>query len=227
MKAVFITGTDTGVGKTLVTGLAARGLSDLGRSVVTQKWIETGASGFSKDVSEHLRIMGRKKTEFREVKAYMSPYAFRPASSPHLAAAVEGRRVNVDKIKEAFERLNARYEHVLAEGAGGALVPYNKEEIIIEIAKELGLPALIVSANRLGAINHTLLTVEAVRRRGMKIAGIVFNNMDIPADRAILKDNEDTIKRISGVHETATLPFVTKKTDLAKAGRDLAKLLLQ
>jgi dethiobiotin synthetase len=226
MKAIFITGTDTGVGKTLVTGLMAGSLAETGHSVTTQKWVETGTPGLSRDVSEHLRLMGRKKKDVKDEMPHMSPYTFRFASSPHLAAAMVKKRINVDKIKEGLDHLSKRYEYVLAEGAGGALVPYNKEELVLDIANELGMPVVIVASNRLGAINHTLLTVEALRARHMEILGIVFNNMDIKANRNILKDNVDTIKRLSGVHNTVTLPFVTKKTDLSGIKKDLGGLLL-
>ncbi|MEE8359886.1 MAG: dethiobiotin synthase [Candidatus Omnitrophota bacterium] len=208
MKGIFITGTDTGVGKTLVTGLLARYLLDKGYDCITQKWVETGTSGFSKDVNRHLKLMGRKRQDVKDLLKYISPYSFRFPSSPHLAADLEERRICERKIKESFRFLSKKFDRVLVEGAGGVLVPYRRDKFIIDIAKDLNLPVLIVAGNRLGAINHTLMTVESLRKRGMRIKGIVFNSIDIGANRNIINDNIDTIKRLSGVDNTALLPFL-------------------
>ena len=208
MKGIFITGTDTGVGKTLVTGLLGRYLLDKGYDCITQKWVETGTIGFSKDVDRHLKLMGRKRRDVKDLMEHISPYNFQFPSSPHLAADLEEGRICEHKIRESFQFLSKRFDRVLVEGAGGALVPYKEDRFLIDIAKDLSLPVLIVAGNRLGAINHTLMTVEALKKRGMYIMGIVFNSIDIGANRNIIHDNIDTIKRFSGVDNTALLPFL-------------------
>lgn len=196
MKAIFVTGTDTGVGKTVVTGLLARSLLDEGLNVITQKWIQTGSKGFPEDIDTHLKLMGKKKSDIKKYLSFVCPYNFRFASSPHLAARLEKRRINKEKIKKSFKFLQKTHDFVIVEGIGGALVPYNRKRLVIDIAKELNLPVLIVAENRLGAINHVLLTVEAVKNRGMDIIGIIFNARHKRTDKKILQDNIRIIKRL-------------------------------
>jgi len=206
MNAVFVTGTDTGVGKTAITGLLARSLSEQGYNVITQKWVETGTKGFSRDVSMHLRLMGKKKKDIKAYLPYVCPYTFPFASSPHLASRLEKRVISVRKIKESFNHLRKEFDIVIVEGVGGALVPYNNKRLVIDIAKELGLPVIIVVGNKLGAINHTLLTIEALQRRGMKIIGIVINNLH-RENKIILDDNVKIIKQLTGIRVIETIQY--------------------
>jgi len=203
MRGIFIAGTDTGVGKTIVTGLLARYLSTEGYSVITQKWVETGTRGLSKDIDMHLKLMGKRKKNVEDLLPHMSPYVFRFASSPHLAAQLEGKRIDAGRIKKSFEFLKKRHDFVIVEGIGGALVPYNRRRLVIDIAKELKLSVIIVAENKLGAINHTLLTIEAIKKRNMKLIGIIFNNWRRKTDKRILSDNIRIIKRwIAGLKKT-------------------------
>jgi len=198
MKGVFVTGTDTGVGKTIVVGLLAKYLSDNGFNVVTQKWVQTGSRDFSgSDVAEHIRLMGSGGAALRRYQKYMLPYLYTPPVSPHLASQLENRRTVSCKIKKYYSFLSRKFDFVIVEGVGGALVPYDKKNLVIDIARELSLPVLVVAQNKLGAINHTLLTIEALRRRKRKILGIVFNNIK-KEDRRILKDNPEIVKTLSG-----------------------------
>lgn len=208
MKNIFITGTDTGSGKTVVTGLLARFLLDNGLRVITQKWIETGSKGFSRDAGLHLKLMGRKKQEARDYLPYISPYTLKFSSSPHLAASLEGKTIDIRRIKRSFRLLSEKFDRVIVEGIGGALVPFNEKRLVIDIAGELNLPVLIVADNKLGAINHTLLTIEAIRRRKMKIIGIIFNNRSRPTQKTILRDNPRIIKILTKVEILGELPFV-------------------
>ncbi len=216
MKAIFITGTDTGVGKTIVTGLLGRYLLDNGCSVITQKWIETGTSGFSKDIDMHLKLMGRKRRDIKDYLPFVCLYTFKFASSPHLAARLENKTITARRIKKAFGLLKRKHDLTIVEGTGGTLVPFNKKRLVIDIAKELGLPVLIVAENRLGAINHTLLTVEAVKKRGMKIVGIIFNNIEKGRDKEILKDNVDIVRALTGERVLGVLTRTKDKKKLYK-----------
>lgn len=195
MKGIFVTGTDTGVGKSVVTGLIARRLQDEGHSVITQKWIETGTKGFSKDITKHLRMMGRRKRDVEHLSKHLCPYSFKFPSSPHLAARLEKKKISAQRIKGSFRYLQKKFDYVIVEGAGGALVPYSPKKLLIDIAKDLGLPVVIVAENKLGAINHTLLTIEALRKRRMKISGVIFNNWRGRSSKRILDDNMDIVKK--------------------------------
>ncbi|NQT32407.1 MAG: dethiobiotin synthase [Candidatus Omnitrophica bacterium] len=206
-KGIFITGTDTGVGKTVVTGLLGRYLLDEGVNAVTQKWIQTGCDSVSEDIIAHEKLMGEGSGRFKEFYPDMAPYIFKYPASPHLAASLEGENIDPVKITGSFYRLSDKFDIVLAEGAGGVMVPLNGEMTISDIAGELKLPVLIVAENRLGAINQTLLTVEAVRVRNLKILGIVFNRPSSSGDEFILNDNLKIIEKLSGERVFGELPY--------------------
>jgi dethiobiotin synthetase len=195
MNGIFVTGTDTGVGKTVVTGLLAKFLIDKGYKVITQKWIQTGAKRFSPDIAEHLRLMGVKKPPAG--KNLLSPYIFKRPHSPHLAARLEGRTISIAKIERSFKILSKRFDIVIVEGTGGALVPINNKDLIVDIARRLKLPVLIVVDNRVGAINHAMLTIEAIKKRRMKIIGLIFNNKNKLEDKVVLRDNPKIIRKLT------------------------------
>ena len=206
MKGIFITGTDTGVGKTVIAGLLAKYLRKAGYKIITQKWIQTGSPGFaSSDVMTHLLIAGfdRKKTQKHLNR--MLPYAFKTPCSPHLAARIKKRKIDPGKIIKSFRLLSREFDFVIVEGVGGALVPFDKKSLVIDIAKKLDLAVLIVAQNKLGAINHTLLTIEALRKRGLRILGLVFNNIK-SEKRYILEDNPRIIKALTGEKILGILP---------------------
>lgn len=223
VKGIFVTGTDTNVGKSIVCGLLGRYLIDQGYNVITQKWVETGCKSSSNDLKCHLRLMKRGRKDIDGLMRYRSPYTFSLASSPHLASCQEKRSISKNKIKNSFRYLAKRFDIVITEGAGGALVPFNKRDFLIDIAKELKLPVLIVVANRLGAINHTLLTIEAIKSRKMKIKGIIFNNQSKKTSKIILKDNPRIVKTLTGQKILGILPYSKDETLLYKAFIPMAK----
>lgn len=216
MSGIFVTGTDTGVGKSVVTGLLARYLLERGRSVITQKWIQTGSSNGDSplrgqaplplDIQEHLKIMGVKRGEVEDYLDFICPYNFKFAASPHLASRIEGKRINKGKIIRSFKFLSGKFNFVIVEGLGGALVPFDHSHLLIDIVKELSIPVLIVSRNKLGTINHTLLTIEALRKRKLKIAGVLFNNPR-RENKDILKDNPRIVEEISREKLLGALPW--------------------
>lgn len=207
MKAIFVTGTDTGVGKTLICGYLARFLQEKGYKVITQKWIQTGAmTNFSSDINLHLKIMGKHKNHIKDYLDLVCPYKFRLAGSPHLASKIENKRINPRKIIQSFRLLSEWFDFVIVEGIGGLLVPFNKKHLVIDMIKDLKLPILIVAQNKLGAINHTLLTIEALKKRKLNILGIVFNNPK-KENKIILRDNPQIVKAISKEKIFGVLPW--------------------
>ncbi len=205
MRSIFITGTDTSVGKTVVTGLLGKYLKDNGVKVTTQKWIQTGCIDVSEDVRDHLRLMG-ESGEDGSMGARM-PYILKYPASPHLAAKLDGVKIDVDRIKSALDELCCDNDIVLVEGAGGILVPVNEKVLTIDIVKDLAMPVILVAENRVGAINQTLLTVEALKRRDMNLLGIVFNRLSPQGDDTILEDNKHIIEKISGVKVLGELEY--------------------
>ncbi len=229
MKAIFITGTDTGVGKTVVTGLLARYLSENGYSVITQKWVQTGSGrACPADIKEHLRFMVKDKADIKNYLSYIAPYTFNPACSPHLASKMEGKKIDSGKIKADFKFLSRRFDFVIVEGIGGALVPFSNKRLVIDIVKELKLPVLLVIGNKLGAINHALLAIEALKSRGLKIIGLVFNNL-YSGQKYILKDNPAIVSKLSRQKTLGVLPKLGSPNSLYKkflpVGRRILKSL--
>lgn len=206
MTSFFVCGTDTGVGKTVITGLLAKTFLDEGYSVITQKWVQTGSKGFPQDIATHLKLMGKTKKYVKGLTDLVCPYVFKYPASPHLAAKLEGKKIEVRKIKSTYKKLCGMFDVVIVEGVGGALVPLNEKTILLDVVKELKIPVILVVGNKLGAINHSLLTAEAIKKRGLKIAGVVFNETE-KSGRKIKKDNADIVMRCLGLKDPVVLPY--------------------
>jgi len=209
MKDIFIAGTDTGVGKTIITGLLGRFFLDSGLDVITQKWVETGRS----DIKTHIRLMKKKPPV---PISYLCPYSFKFPASPHLSARLSNKKINVNVIKDKFLFLKEGFSIVLVEGTGGILTPITEKTLILDIVKGLSLPVLLVSKNKLGTINHTLLSLEALRARNIKILGLIFINA-LKEKGEILEDNPRIIEKLTKVNILGILPFIKEKEKLYKA----------
>jgi len=216
MKAVFVGGTDTGVGKTLVAGLLANHLQKAGLRVVTQKWVQTGKAGGADDVRAHLRLMGRESGAFRSWARDQVPYSFQFPASPLLASRLEGRGVSPAVIRGAFRRLAKNFDVVVVEGVGGLLVPCAPGCLQTRLVRELGLPVLLVAGNRLGAINQTLLSLEALASRRIRSLGVVFNCIDSRLHPAIARDNPRMVESFSGKKVLGVLPWTRNRGTLAR-----------
>ncbi len=213
MPAIFITGTDTGVGKTVVCGLLAGYLRAQNQSVVTQKWIQTGED---RDLNEHARWAGGEEASWADHAADRNPLCYTLPASPHLAARQDGTTIESARLRQAFQRLDRLYDWVVVEGIGGLLVPLDEQSLVVDVAQELALPTLIVVANRLGAINHSLLTVEALQRRQMPILGLVFN--DVPGEHpTIAADNPRIVSQHTKLPILGSLPRSAHVTVLQHA----------
>ncbi len=216
MKGIFITGTDTGVGKTVVAGLLAGAFARYG-NVITQKWVQTGCIGNSTDIEIHNQLSGIVPDT--ELTAVVNPYCFTLAASPHLAAEAEGGIIDTEHIKHTYQELTHRFDYVIAEGAGGIMVPLTRDKMIIDIVKDLSLTVVIVVENKIGCVNHTLLTIEALRNRKITIAGLIFNNKHQNAsDNLVINDNPRIINHISNVPILGTLPHLE---DLSSGKKDI------
>ena len=226
-NAIFVTGTDTEVGKTVVTGLLARTLSENGVNVITQKWVQTGYSKLSGDVAEHMRFMGAGAFPVEEYGKDMVPYTFEFPASPHLAAILENRSIDPERIKGSFMRLAGDFEFVVVEGTGGLMVPINDEVMIVDIVKNLDLPVLVVAENRLGAINQTVLTVEALQERDLNIAGIVFNRLTEKGEETVLKDNPRIIENLTGAEVLGELDYGKEKAAIIESWQPIGEKLLK
>lgn len=205
MSAVFITGTDTGVGKTMVSGCLAKHLSLQGIDVGIQKWASTGNGLRSDDVDFCMEMIG-KQTETAQHTSLIAPYCFKLPASPHLAAEVEGCEVDTDRIVKAFHKLSSKHDILLVEGVGGVMVPLNRRHLLIDLVAELCIPTLIVARTSIGTINHTLLTIEALRIRKIEILAVILNSL-CSEEEIIANDNVRVIGSLGQVDVIGMLPY--------------------
>jgi dethiobiotin synthetase len=172
----FVTGTDTGVGKTRVAVALLRALAAAGCRVVGMKPVSAGIEPHATINSDVVALAAAGSVD--APLADRNPYAFAPAIAPHLAAAAAGVTIELDVIASAYDRLFASADVVVVEGAGGALVPLGARVDMLDVAACLDLPVLLVVGLRLGCLNHALLTTVAIRARGLVCAGWVANAID-------------------------------------------------
>lgn len=214
----FITGTDTGVGKTFVTAALLSALRNSGVDAVAMKPVQTGsARGRSPDLDFCAKVAGWRIP--RGELSDLCPYRFPMPASPHLAARSAGSRIVPGKILAAFRRLEKRHESVLVEGAGGLLVPLSASYDQRDLIRALRLPVMVVARAGLGTLNHTLLTVEALRPAGIAIAAVVLSQ-DAPRRNQISRDNEFFLRERLAPVPVLFFPRVNRR-DLSAAGRDL------
>ena len=171
----FITGIDTDAGKTYCTAWLANLLAKQGKRVITQKFIQTGNSGRSEDIETHRRLMNLGMLP-EDNDGLTAPIIFSYPASAQLAARIDGKEIELSKIDIAREELERRYDVVLIEGAGGLMVPLTDTYFAIDYARERNLPVILVTNSRLGSINHTVLSLEAIKNRGLNLAAVLYNS---------------------------------------------------
>ena len=189
----FISGIDTGIGKTYTTGYLAKLWNAQGQQVITQKLIQTGNVDVSEDIQQHREIMGTGWLPEDESKLTM-PEIFSYPASPHLATKLDGREIDFAKIEAATQQLAEKFEVVLLEGAGGLMVPLTTELLTIDYLEQKKFPVILVSSGRLGSINHTLLSLEALKARGLSLYALAYNLNDESQDSLISKDTSEYLK---------------------------------
>lgn len=230
MKGIFVTGTGTCIGKTVVCGLLAGFLRAQGMRVTTQKWVETGVTDGPSDIDVHRRLMGDSDSTAEPPLADRCPYRFSLPASPHLAAAREKRRVDPAVIEAAYRRLAETHDAVLVEGAGGFLVPLSEELLTGDLVARIGLPVLVVVGNRLGCVNDVLLTVEAVRRRGIPLLGLIFNRLPGEGDGTaadVLADNPRIVVEITQAPVLGEIPLLSDPARGAEAFAPVGRAFLE
>jgi dethiobiotin synthetase len=217
MRGLFITGTDTGVGKTEVTCALVANARAAGVDAVAMKPAQSGVTpGEPSDAARLFEAAGG--VEPLEV---VCPYSFSSPLAPAVAARLEGRTISFGALVDRVRALAGRHEAVLVEGAGGLIVPLTDAHTYADLAVALGLPVLVVARAGLGTVNHTALTVEALRARGLALAGIVLNracDMDDPS----VPHNAAEIARVTGCEPVASFPHAR---DIAERQRFLRSRL--
>jgi len=209
-QAYFISGIDTDAGKSYVTGYIAARLMKEGRRVITQKFIQTGNTGFSEDIELHRKIMGVGRLP-EDIDHTTAPVIFSYPASAQLAARLDKREIDLGVIDNATEKLLRNHDIVLIEGAGGLMVPISDDFFTIDYVATRKLPLLLVTNGVLGSINHTILSLEAVKARGIRLAAVLYNE-HFDSDRIIAADTSDFIRRYTATHfpdaRFATIPSI-------------------
>lgn len=173
-STLAIGGIDTGVGKSYVTGLLARYLLQQGWTATTLKLVQTGCRDTSEDIVLHRKLMGQGLTDF-DREGITCPYVLPFPASPKLAAEMVGQRIEASVLDRSLVSLQAQHQWLLVEGAGGLLVPLNRDLLLLDYFAANNLPMILVTTPRLGSINHTRLSLEAVKARSIHLCGLVYN----------------------------------------------------
>lgn len=202
---IFITGTDTGAGKTVVAAGLAMALRDRGLRVGVMKPVATGCSGDGKRLVSEDAVFLLEAAE-NEYPALTNPLRFRNTLAPSVASVIEKKEIPIEKILKAYQELQRNYDFIIVEGIGGLLVPITKEYFVANLIHELGLPLLVVARGGLGTINHTLLTVDAAVIRGFEVRGIIFNRMPRVNVSIAEITNPKVIHDLTGIPVLGTLP---------------------
>lgn len=187
----FITGTDTGVGKTLVSSALVHHFAQSGWRAAGMKPVAAGCERMGADLLSEDVVSLRAASNVDLAPEVINPYAFEPPLAPHIAAEAEGVRIELNIVHDAFKKAADAVDILVVEGVGGFRVPLNDQEDTADLASRLGLPVILVVGMRLGCLSHALLTAESIAAHGLKLAGWVANCID-PA-MAAQKENLSTL----------------------------------
>ncbi|NOZ69639.1 MAG: dethiobiotin synthase [Deferribacteres bacterium] len=205
-KGIFMTGTGTGVGKTFVSTGLIMAMKERGLDVCPVKPVESGCR-ISKGEAVPADALGLLRASgVKETLNTINPYRLRHPLAPSVAAEMEGVVISRKKILSACCRLLNSYDVVIIEGAGGIMTPVYKRYLFLDLAADLGLPVVVVSAAGLGTINHTLLTIEAARGRGLEVAAVVINHAVKSRKGPAERTNPGVIARLARVDVAGIVP---------------------
>jgi len=222
---IFITGTDTGVGKTVVACGLVRALRKTGSRVSVMKPVASGSLQTPEGLrnADALSLMEAAGMDTRTLYARVNPYCFEPPISPHIAAEDAKIAIDIDLIRHEFDRLAADAEWVVVEGAGGWLAPLSEHETMSDLAGGLALPVLMVVGLKLGCLNHAQLTRLAVGADGVPFAGWVASAID--PQMSHLEANLESLERLLGEPPLAVVPHLPDggiRLELTSVARTLA-----
>lgn len=215
----FVSGIDTDAGKSYATGFLAREWNKNGRRTITQKFIQTGNVGHSEDIDLHRQLMEIPFTE-EDKEGLTMPEIFSYPASPLLASRLDKRPIDFDKIKRATETLSERYDTVLLEGAGGLMVPLTEELLTIDYIAREQYPLIFVTSGKLGSINHTLLSFEAIQKRGIVLDTVLYNLYPTVEDKTIQEDTMNFIRQWLKKYFPQTQFMVVPEIQLPANGKE-------
>ncbi len=207
-RGIFITGTDTGVGKTVVAAGLAAALKAKGIDVGVMKPIQSGCRRHREKLRPTDSLFLIKAAGIKDDLDLITPYRLFHPLAPSVASEIEKVEIDIKKIIDAYDKLSELHDLVIVEGIGGLLVPIKKNYFVFDLIRDLSIPIIIVARAGLGTINHTLLTVEYARSQGIKIIGIIINNT--AGKRAGLAEdtNSEVIGKLSGLPILGIIPYI-------------------
>lgn len=203
MKSFFITGTDTGVGKTVFTCALAHLLHSSGINIGVMKPFATSIPRNDTYQSEDVELL-IKYSGVSDPQSLVNPYFFPVPTSPYMAAKKLGQSIDVDVVLSSFEKLQSIHDVVLIEGIGGILTPILKDYFVADLIKDLNLDVMLVSGTRMGSVNHTLLTLDLCKKYGIRTAGLIIN--DVEPGGYDMNDLESDLVSLSGVDVLCKIP---------------------
>jgi len=210
-KCIFVTGTDTGVGKTVIVACLASSLIKIGKKVAVYKPVQCGNLIDGNIKSPDLAIV--KELSGMSDKDLVNDFSFSLAASPHLAAEHDKAKVDIQTIKDHAKSLLNSYDFVIIEGAGGLIVPLTRTYTVLDLIKDLSIPTLIVSRASLGTINHTSLTINTLKSLEIPVLGIILNYFK---GGIIEEDNKKIINTLNNIPIIGVVPFSENIKDLVQ-----------
>jgi dethiobiotin synthetase len=212
-QGLFIAGTDTGVGKTVVAAAIIKALHAQGIHACGMKPIETGCSCVGSTLYPSDGMFLKKVSRMDEHIGFVTPYCFENPVAPSLASEMEGRAIHIPLIREKFQALLERYPAVVVEGIGGILVPIKKDYFVMDLIRELSLPLVVVARPSLGTINHTLLTVNYALGKGISVLGIIINFSRPPENTVAENTNPLVLEQLCPVPVIGIFPHLNNLED--------------
>jgi dethiobiotin synthetase len=212
-KGFFITGTDTGVGKTLIAAAFIKTIQFLGKKVCGMKPVESGCGRRGEALIPNDGMFLRQVSHADEPLTLITPCCLESPLAPMAAAQVDGKDIDIPGIGRAFSSLSGRYEVLVVEGIGGLMVPVVRDYYALDLAGEIGLPLIVVARPGLGTINHIMLTVHCALKAGLTVAGIVINYGQPPENSLAEQTNPKLLSQISPVPVMGTFPYLESREE--------------
>ncbi len=229
-KGFFITGTDTGIGKTLIAGIIIKAINFLGLKACGMKPVESGCGREGEVLIPYDGVFLKQIAHMNESVSLVTPCCLESPLAPLMASELDRIDINLNEIRKAFAKLSKLYEAVVVEGIGGLLVPIKKDYYVIELAKEFELPLIVVVRPGLGTINHTMLTVNYAIKEGLEVAGIIINYSNPPENNLAEETNPKLLAQICPAPIIGIIPYlksmgeeVIEKTALKNIDSELIK----
>lgn len=212
-RGIFITGTDTGVGKTLVAGAIADGLRKKGVSVGVYKPVVSGCSKQNGRWIAEDTLFLKKCARVTDSPEEISPFCFRYPLAPMVAAEKEKRKISFREIRYGLSRIQKKYDFVIVEGVGGLMVPVAPSKTVVDLIAMCGYPVLVVGRLGLGTLNHTLLTLSELKKSGLKVAGVVLNqNLNNQGKGPAEKTNQKVLQSMVKVPVWSPFPYLKESS---------------